>query len=478
MNNIARNYFYNVSYQILTLITPFITTPYLARVLGADGIGIYSYTSSVVAYFTLLAQFGLTNYAQREVAYYQQDVKRRSCVFFESQILRIILVILSLFIYGYFVYQYENSKIIYWVQSLNIIVVFFDISWFFQGLEEFGKIVFRNFVIRLLNIILIFLLIKQADDLLLYVGLVGGMNLLAGIFIWGYLPRYLILVPRYSLHPFRNFRIIFEMFLPQIAITIYLVMDKTMLGIMTGSLYENGWYEQAEKMAKMPLTIITSLGVVMLPRIASSFAQHDMKKIQDYMLKSARFVWALSIPMCFGMIGIAANFVPWFFGCGYEKVIPLMQIMSGVVIMIGFSNLLGIQYMIPTKRQNQFTLSVLIGAAVNVSLNLILIPYWQSVGAAIATLCAECAVTMTAGLLLKSELPIGGFMRLSIRYLWAGSIMLVVMLIMEQAFEATFLNTLLIIIVGSGVYISILVWKSDEIIISVWKKMCRCLLSK
>ena len=157
--SITKNYIYNLSYQILTLITPFITIPYLSRVLGPDGIGEYSFTFSIVTYFVLVANLGVANYAQREIAYHQDDDYVLSRIFFEVNVLRFVLVGASMVVYYFLVSSWHVSHTIYWLQALNIVAVLFDISWFFQGLEEFGKIVFRNFLVRIANVVLIFVLI-------------------------------------------------------------------------------------------------------------------------------------------------------------------------------------------------------------------------------------------------------------------------------------------------------------------------------
>ena len=249
--SISKNYIYNVSYQILLLVTPFITTPYISRVLGPDGVGTYSYTTSIVAYFILLASLGIANYAQREIAYHQDDVHAQSRIFYEVVGIRAITVGISLLSY-YLIISHCNveDQVIYWVQAINIIVVLFDISWFFQGLEEFGKIVLRNFVVRILNIAGIFLLIHDASDLLLYIGMMAVMNLLGAVSIWFYLPKYLVPVARNEINPFRNFLVIIQLFLPQIAIQVYTVFDKTMIGILTGSAFEMATMSRRKRLSR------------------------------------------------------------------------------------------------------------------------------------------------------------------------------------------------------------------------------------
>lgn len=462
--SISKNYIYNVSYQLLTLITPFITTPYLSRVLGPHGIGIYSYTTSIVSYFILLSSLGIANYAQREIAYNQDNPQIQSRTFFEINLLRIILVSISLGVYYLTIIHFPDDHLVYWIQALNIIAVLFDISWFFQGLEEFGKIVFRNFVIKVLSVVLIFVLIHNPDDLNKYIFLLGFMNILSGISIWFYLPRYLVKVPWKEIKIFRNFSIIIQLFLPQVAIQIYTVLDKTMIGSITGSPLENGYYEQAEKVVKLSLTIVTSLGTVMMPRIAYSYAHGKIDAIKEDMMRSYRFVWFLTIPMFFGFIAVSSNFVPWFFGPGYEKVVPLMQILSGLVIAIGLSNVTGIQYLLPTNQQNKLTLSVVIGAITNFVLNLLLIPHLQSIGAAIASIIAECVVTGVQFYIVRNVFSIVNIIASMKKYFISGCIMFAAIFTLAFILPPSIIHTFIIIAIGLGCYLGLLSLLKDSML--------------
>lgn len=462
--SISKNYIYNVSYQLLTLITPFITTPYLSRVLGPHGIGIYSYTTSIVSYFILLSSLGIANYAQREIAYNQDNPQIQSRTFFEINLLRIILVSISLGVYYLTIIHFPDDHLVYWIQALNIIAVLFDISWFFQGLEEFGKIVFRNFVIKVLSVVLIFVLIHNPDDLNKYIFLLGFMNILSGISIWFYLPRYLVKVPWKEIKIFRNFSIIIQLFLPQVAIQIYTVLDKTMIGAITGSPLENGYYEQAEKVVKLSLTIVTSLGTVMIPRIAYSYAHGKIDAIKEDMMRSYRFVWFLTIPMFFGFIAVSSNFVPWFFGPGYEKVVPLMQILSGLVIAIGLSNVTGIQYLLPTNQQNKLTLSVVIGAITNFVLNLLLIPHLQSIGAAIASIIAECVVTGVQFYIVRNVFSIVNIIASMKKYFISGCIMFAAIFTLAFILPPSIIHTFIIIAIGLGCYLGLLSLLKDSML--------------
>lgn len=470
--SITKNYLYNLSYQLLTLITPLITTPYVSRVLGADGIGIYSYTTSVVAYFVLLGTIGLSDYGQREIAYHQNDRKAQSRILYEVSIFRVFAVIISLFLYYIIILRnVETNYLIFVIQSLNIIALIFDTAWFFQGLEEFGKVVFRNFVLRIISIVMLFVLIKQANDLWAYVLLNSAIALLGGVWVCFYLPNYLVKVPIREINPFRNFYIIIQLFLPQIAIQVYTVLDKTMIGVFTNIPAENGYYEQAEKCVKMVLMVVTSLGTVMLPRIASAFANEEYKLVYDYIMKAFRFVWFLSLPLVALIIAVSPNFVPWFFGPGFDKVIILLQMFSILIIAIGLSQVIGIQYLVATNQQNLMTLSVVCGSVVNFFMNLFLIPRFMSVGATVASIVAEIVVTLVQFYIVRKTFHLLIVFKLARNYFIGAIISFVCLYGMSQYLTASFISTFIMLILGVVLYVLVLNVFEDEMLLDVIHKI-------
>ena len=464
MKSLSKNYLYNLSYQILTLVTPLITTPYISRVLGVDGIGEYSFSYSIVAYFVLLAQFGITNFSQREIAYHQDDRAAHSRIFFEVISFQLLTVLVSLICYYILGIAWQVNSQIYWVQALNIFAVLFDVSWFFQGIEEFGKIVVRNFIVRLANIAFLFLFINSPDDLILYTFIMGGMNVISGILICLFLKDYIHKVPIQEVHPFRNWKPILQLFLPQVAIQIYVVLDKTMLGFFSDSYTENGYYEQADKIIKLLLTIATSLGTVMLPRMAATVAKGEMKTVRKLMMGSYRFSFFLTIPMCLGLVAVSSNFVPWFFGPGYEPVAGVLVIISNMLIAVGLSNVTGIQFMVPMNRQNQLTLSVIVGAIFNFIINLYLIPHFYSIGVALATVLTEWLVTFVQFYLVRDFFNVFDILSQGKNYSLSGFIMLLITSMLSQYLTSSILNSLLLVMIGSAVYGGILFIIKDQMI--------------
>jgi O-antigen/teichoic acid export membrane protein len=218
-----------------------------------------------------------------------------------------------------------------------------------------------------------------------------------------------------------------------------------MIGLMTNSAAENGYYEQSTKIVKITLTIITALSAVTIPRIGAYFSNHENDKISHYMYQAYNFVWLLGIPLCFGLAGISKNFVPWFLGDGFEESADLIIILSFLILAIGINNVTGMQYLIPTKRQNLFTISVCIGALVNFVLNSLLIPHFLAAGAAVASVIAETTIAIFQLIIVRKELSIKKIGFMSLKYLIAGIIMLGFLIFENFYLSPSILHTLIII---------------------------------
>lgn len=468
--SITKNYIYNLVYQILIIIMPIITTPYLARTLGAEGTGTYSYTISIVTYFILFGSLGLALYGQREIAYVQEDVKKRSKIFFELVILRFFTMSISIVLFYFSLGRNGDYAVYYRILLLEMLANSIDISWFFQGIENFKKTATRNIIVKILSVISIFIFIKSENDVAKYLLIYVLTTLLGNVSLWIGIKRYITKINIKELKIFRQLKPTIQLFIPQIAIQVYTVLDKTMIGSITGDMAEVGYYEQTQKIVKILLTIITSLGTVMMPRIAKCFAEGKIEQIKNYMNKSFRFVYMLAFPLVFGIIAVSNNFVPLFFGQGYEKVKILMKIMSFIILFVGLSNIIGSQYLLSTKNQKQYTLSVIFGALVNVIFNSILIRFYQSIGAVIATVIAECVVTSVQFFFIRREFNIWKIIKLSKNYLISALIMFVMTIIIDIIVKSNMLGIILQVVFGGIIYFVILLIEKDNLILELKTK--------
>ena len=425
--NVINNYAYNLLYEVFLLIVPIAVTPYVARVLGEVGSGQYSYTYSLATYFTLIASLGFTYYAQRLIASHQGDKCQQTIDFWEVVIARCVPAVITLIIYflllSFGIYDTKYSVLML-VLSINIFAVPFDISFFFQGNEEFGKIVLRNIVIKSASILCIFLFVKDKTDLGLYALIQSGTILLSNISLWVYIPKYLVRISIRTLHPLKHIVPTIRLFLPTIATSVYTSLDKTLIGIITKNDAENGNYEYAEKLIKMVLTILTSLGTVMSPRNSKKFADGDIEGVERNISATSNFVFFLGVPLMFGIIAVADNLIPWYLGVGYNKAANIMKILAPIVLIIGLSNVFGRQFLIPSNQDKKFTTAIVAGAGANFTLNIFLIPEFGSYGAAAATVFAELTVTCVMLIFVRKNIKINVLIRNSWKYWLSGVIML------------------------------------------------------
>lgn len=347
----------------------------------------------------------------------------------------------------------------------------FDISWFFQGLEEFKKTVTRNIIVKTISVISIFTFVKTPNDLKLYFGIYVLSTLIGNLSLWAYLPKYLKKVKAKQLNIIKHIKPTIGLFIPQIAIQVYTVLDKTMIGAIIPDKSEVGFYEQGQKIIKMLLTVITSLGTVMLPRIANTYVNGEKKKVAEYMKKSFNMVFLLSFPMIFGLISVSKTFVPIFLGQGYDKVAILISVISPIILLIGLSNVTGTQYLLPTKRQREYTISVVLGAIVNFVMNMCLIWNFGAIGASIGTVIAETVVTCVQLFFVRNDFDLKNIFALTRKYLCSSLIMFMICLMIKKMINNNLISVIVQVVVGGATYGICLLCMRDKFLFEMLNKV-------
>lgn len=425
--SIKKNYIYSVFYQLLCLVVPFITTPYVSRILGAEGIGIYSYTFSIVTYFTLFAALGTTTYGTREIAQHRDNAQVASKLFWEITIMKAITTGICLLFWAGVIVLSEQYRYYYIALIPVLLGTLFDIAWFFNGFEQIKYNVLRNSLCKIAGIFLLLLLVRKKSDLIVYVLINSMITLVGNLSMWTYLPRFLTHVDFRKLSLRRHFRETLVYFIPTIATSIYTVLDKSLIGIITENAYENGYYEQATKIINIIKALVfTSVNTVMEARIAYLFAEKNFAEIHRRIEKSLNLILVLGFGCTFGLIGVAKTFVPVFFGDGYTPVIELLYIFSPIILIIGVSNCLGAQYYTPSGQRMKSAKIIILGSCVNLGLNLMLIPRLESNGAAIASIIAETVITVLYVANSKRYMTVAILWKNSWKRLVAGMGMLII----------------------------------------------------
>lgn len=383
-----KNFLYNIIYQLLTFFVPLITVPYISRVLGAVNVGIYSYTYSIVYIFMLFGMLGINNYGSRTIASVRDNKEKLSKCFFSIYYMQILINILAIIIYYiYICFIAKDYIIIYFIQSISLVSICFDINWFFFGIEKFKITITRNLIIKLLSVVLVFLLVKDVNDINIYTFIMAFSTLISQLFLIVLLPKYVSVQKIKIKEIFSHFKEVLLLFIPVLAFGIYKVMDKTMIGLLS-SVTQVGYYEYAEKLMNIPAAIISALGTVMLPHM-SYMVQKDATKYKKTIYDSMKLVCKLSTIMCLGLILISKDVVTILFGSEFEASSPILILLSFTILASSWANVIRTQYLIPLKKDKIYILSTLFAAIVNLTLNVLLIKKYAAIGACIGTIISE-----------------------------------------------------------------------------------------
>lgn len=453
---VIKNYLYNAGYQILLMLAPLITTPYVSRVLGAHGSGINSYTNSWVTFFYLIGQLGITLYGNREVAYHRDDKHERSRIFWGIEFMQLITSTMAFFAFLLAIFLFSTTFRKYFLlQSLWIVATGLDVSWYFMGMEDFKKTVTRNTIVKLISIGLIFALVKEPGDLWKYILLLGLAQMGGNLTLWPYLKGSIEWVSIKEWHPFRHLYPSLLLFIPTITTQVYLVVNRLMLGHMATQ-DALGQFDYGDKIVKLVLSVVTATGTVMLPHVANKFANGDVKEVRKSLYNSFDFVTALSVPMMFGLMAISAKFAPWFLGSEYLQTGHLIFLEAPIILFIAWSNVIGMQYLMPINRVHEYTMSVTVGAVVNIIANLFLIEVYGAEGASIATVISEFAVTAVQLYCIQTTIKRRKLFVAFWRYLLSGFLMYLVVLRLDQMMTMNIINLIIQVIIGAVIYIACL----------------------
>ncbi|MGM9882459.1 MAG: flippase [Bacilli bacterium] len=471
-DKITVNYLYNVAYQILTMLTPIITAPFLARTLGADSLGVHTYTYSIVYWFLLFGMMGVSLYGNKEIAKVSNDREKRSQKFSEIFTFQFLNMLISLVIF-YIVFNiiHTEYKAAFMIQGLIILANAFDISWFYSGVENFKKITYRNFFVKIVTIILILVIIRNSSQTLVYIGISVFMNFVSTLIMWFNIKKYVdYKIPKLK-DVYKHFKETFILFLPTIATTVYSIFDQTMIGLLYKDVSEVTFYSQAHKFVNMFLFITNTIGTVMLPRMVNTKTIDGDEKVKKYTHKTFQIALFLAFPIAFGIIGVAPYFIPWFLTEEFTRVGYLMQILAPIIIFISMTNVLGMQYLIVFDKYKQYTISVTIGCITNLILNFLLIKDLGAFGAAIASVITEFIVFVIQYFMVKDSFDFNGCLKKFFKYLSMSAAMLLVVLIIGHYMGVGVLTNIIQVVAGAGIYILLLVITKDDIFKFLLKKL-------
>lgn len=436
--SLGKNFIWNASYQLLLVLLPLVTTPYLSRVLGAEQVGVYSYTYAVTNYFVMFATLGMAQHGVRAIAQAGADRELRSQTFWSAWAAQAIVAIPVTLVY--FIYVAMGSTggaTIGLVWGCWVIGALLDVSWLFFGVEEFKMPTIRSAITKLAGVAVIFMFVHGPEDLWAYCLSIAGANLANSLLLIPFVKQHVDFVKPTWAQVKAHFLPNLKLFAPVVAISLYTSLDKIMLGAISG-MEQAGYYEYSEKLSKMPMALITALGTVMLPHMTAKLAEGKKAEAVSLLGKCIWIMEAAAMGLAFGIAAITPEFVEVFFGPGYEPCVYVMPVVSVVIPIICASNVIGVQYMLPTCSDNDYTISVFVGAVVNIALNLVLLEPLGAVGAAIATVAAEVAVLLYQCWRVRVDLPLLSYLTGSLPFVALGAVMYVIVRALAVPLTAIF----------------------------------------
>lgn len=429
-------------------------TPYVNRVLGAQRTGVYSYTFANAHYFLLFAMLGLNNYGSRTIAAVRAENEQKvGETFYSIYALQLIHSVLAVAAYlGYALFLPVDDRCIVLLQAFYVMSALLDVNWFFAGLEKFKLTAMRNSLVKLTSVVLIFLLVKEANDLWLYTLIMSGSFLASAMILWGYiLKHYPVMIPRFT-EVKRHIKPNLVLFVPVVAISLYNVMDKIMIGKILMDKRQVSFYENAYRVMELPGVFITALGTVMLPRMTHVVNSGEKEKGMAYIENSMFCTLFISVPVSLGLAAVSDCLAPVYFGEEFTICGLFMKYLAPVGIIKAWANVIRTQYLLPNKKDKVYVISVVAGALVNVVANLILISTIGTLGAIIGTLIAEAMVMLVQTIYAAGGLPVGKYFVKSLPVLVLGIIMYIVVWWAGTKGPLSILTVLLQIVLGVVVY--------------------------
>lgn len=451
-SSVGKNLFYQSLFQGIKILMPIVTIPIISKALGAHGIGVYSFTNSIAEYFILLSGLGITLYGNREIAMVREDKEKMNQTFSELVGLKLMTTVVSFILYSIVVIVFLHRDFLYYIiQSVHIIAVLFDISWFFMGIEDFKKVSLSNLTVQIAVFFGIVFFIKDYNDLPLYLLLQALGNLFSQLIMWGFIYK------KISFHfvPIKNMmRHLLPMvayFFPQIAVIFYTTLSKTILGVMENQTAV-GIYTNTLNLSTIIITMISTINLVMLPKMSNLFSKNKIDEINKTLHSLIHAQLFISIPAAFGVSALAATLVPWFFGNDFERLKVFIPIIAPVIIIMPIGIAISNQYLLPRGNTKIYAFSTFGGAAISILLNISLIPILGVVGSVLTSLIVETFVTVFRLIYLNKQSNFTFDWNLILKMITSAAVMAVMIKLTTNGMNDTFVTTLVQIVIGIVTY--------------------------
>lgn len=453
MESIKKNILLNGVKIFFNLLFPLVTLPYISRIFGPTGIGKITFINSIINYLLLFTNLGIPLYGIREIAKRRENKLALSKVFSEILFLNLITTIVGMIIFILLlkINLLGDDKKLFFIMSLNIIFTFLGVEWYFQGIENYLYITKRSIIFKIISIILMFLFVKKETDILNYIMILIFSQVGSNILNF-FKAKKEIKISFKNLMLRRHLKPILIIFSMSVTTSIYTNLNSVMLGYYSTE-YSLGIYSVASKIIYLILGVITSMGVVIIPRIANFIVKRREEELKNLMENILSLLLAITIPSVIGLNFIADEIIWLFSGNNFIEAIKTIKILSIVIFFIVFSNFLGMQILYPRGKEKEVLFSVIVGAIANFSLNYFLISKYMQNGVAISTVIAEGLVLLIQIFLGYKYLNFKVINFNNFKYILASIFMLIGLILIKFYLKCNTIYYSLLIKLGVGLFI-------------------------
>ena len=470
--SLKKNVALNVTKTLFSLIFPLITFPYASRILLPDGIGKVNFARAVIEYFVLIATLGISVYGIREAAKMRDDKVRLSKITKELFIINIVSTLFAYILLAFAmlcVPKLSSYRALLCVISATILFTALGLDWLYTAVEDFEYITKRYIFFNALSLVLLFVFVKEQKDYLWYASISVFANVGSNILNFIHSRKYIDFSIVHQLEFKKHLKPVCVLFAMAIAIKVYTVLDTTMLGFLCND-WQVGIYTAAIKIDKIILSLVVAACAVLLPRL-SYYSENDVEKFNKLAYKGLDILLMVSVPCCIGLFLLSYHIIMLLSGEHYIESVPVMRIMNPIILIIGMSNFIGMQLFMPLRKERYTLYSVVCGAVFNFILNLILIPRYQALGAAISTLCAEAVVTGVQLLLARSLIDLKKTFRIFVIYALNAIVMGILVFVVIRNIDSVLFGFIWGTVSGSLIYFILLVLEKSEIVFSTLKAL-------
>jgi O-antigen/teichoic acid export membrane protein len=472
--SIIKNSIFNIIYRLLNVLFPMITAMYVGRVLLPDGIGKVNYSLNILSYFLVFASLGIPIYGAREIARVQMEQEKRNKIFSELFILNFFSTLFCVILYFSIILNitlFKKEIFLFFSISIQLILNFCNIDWFYQGMEEYGYITLRSSAIKIISIIMIFLFIKEQKDYILY-AFINSLAITSNYLFNIYNLQKKVILNIQGLNLKKHIKPIFILLLTMLASDLYNQIDITMLGSFSTN-KEIGYYSYAIKIIRIINTIPYAIVATTLPRLSQYYSENKTQEFKQLVSKSINIIGLFVFPCAIGINFLAKYIIEVLFGNLFSPSIYILKILLPITVIVPFSYMCGSIVLTAINKEHYLLIATSCGVTTNIILNIFMIPKYGGIGAGIASVFAELTVFLIhiffAQKYIEFKISKKDLMGFIISILTMFFVILIILKYFENSFVILFLSTT----IGSISFITILIITKNSALINLLNSIRR-----